>query len=260
MLVMDPLAAPLACECVAGFAQRDYGRLGVFLAGRLGREVEVAFAEQLGEAMRVNPGKKVDLVIGKRSVVIADAAAAGVSVRPIAMLTDPAGRTGLTGLVVVRADDPARTVADLKGRRILLGPVDSDEKSAAAVALFRSEGVPLPAEPETRASCNAAGVDVADGKADAAVISDYALALLEGCDAIDKGVLRIVGRTKPVPFVTVFALGDMSDAAARAVVEALSAVKTDAKLLTAMESKNGFVPLAAAPARPSCCPPDGPGE
>ena len=34
LVVMDPLAAPLACDCVGGYAQRDYTRLGAFLEER----------------------------------------------------------------------------------------------------------------------------------------------------------------------------------------------------------------------------------
>ena len=240
MVVMDPLSAPLACACVEGFAQRDYDHLGRFLSQRLGRPVDVAFHEDLIEAMRINPGK-IHLVIGKRSVVVADAKRGDVTLRPIAMLTDKSGSTDLTGIVVVRDNDPAKAVADLKGRRVLLGPADSDEKSAAAKALFAAEGVPLPKDPPIKASGNAASVDVVDNEADAAVISNYALALLEGCDAIDKGALRVIGRTKPVPFVTAFVMGD---APAEGLLEALLAVKSDAKLLTAIESRDGFTPLA----------------
>ncbi len=242
IVVMDPLAAPLACECVDGFAQRDYGRLGVFLSKQLGRPVEVAFSESLGEALRLN-GRDVDLIIGKQSIVLADAAAAKLPVRPIARLTGLDGRTDLTGLVVVRTDDPARDLTGLKGRRVLLGPPDSDEKHAAAKALFAARGVPLGSDPDTRASCNAAAVDVADDKADAAVISSYALALLVGCDAIDKGVLRVLDRTEPVPFVTVFATPSISPADAPSVLTALQAVRSDRGVLKAIESANGFVPV-----------------
>ena len=41
-------------------------------------------------------------------------------------------------------------------------------------------------------------------KPTAAVISSYAAALLEGCGTIEKGAIRIIGETEPVPFVTVF--------------------------------------------------------
>jgi len=45
IVVMDPLSARLACDCVAGYARRDYDRLATFLRQRLGRPVEAAFTD-----------------------------------------------------------------------------------------------------------------------------------------------------------------------------------------------------------------------
>src|SRR5712672_2456738 len=73
VVVMDPLAAPLSCPCVAGYAQRDYEKLGKFLEGKLGRPVQVAFAETLTGALEKKTQGKADLVIGKDSVVRAGA-------------------------------------------------------------------------------------------------------------------------------------------------------------------------------------------
>ena len=50
MVVMDPLAAPLSCPCVAGYAQRKYEVLGEYLSKRLGRPVVVTFAESIARA------------------------------------------------------------------------------------------------------------------------------------------------------------------------------------------------------------------
>ena len=35
LIVMDPLAAPLSCPCVKGYAQRDYQRLADYLSKQL---------------------------------------------------------------------------------------------------------------------------------------------------------------------------------------------------------------------------------
>ncbi len=43
LVVMDPLAAPLACDCVQGYAQRKYESLGAYLQTKLGREVKVVW-------------------------------------------------------------------------------------------------------------------------------------------------------------------------------------------------------------------------
>ena len=47
LVVMDPLAAPLSCPCVKGYAQRDYTKLGAHLEKALGRPVQVLFGESL---------------------------------------------------------------------------------------------------------------------------------------------------------------------------------------------------------------------
>jgi hypothetical protein len=43
VVVMDPLAKPLSCPCVAGYAQRDYEKLGAALTKALGRDVKIVF-------------------------------------------------------------------------------------------------------------------------------------------------------------------------------------------------------------------------
>ncbi len=47
MVVMDPLALPLSCPCVKGYAQRDYDQLGKYLAKQLKTPVTVVFQRQL---------------------------------------------------------------------------------------------------------------------------------------------------------------------------------------------------------------------
>ncbi len=251
MAVMDPLAAPLACECVKGFAQRDYGRLAGFLETYLGRPIEVVYAESLETAIRLAPQGRLDVIIGKQSVVRFDATRCRLAVQPVAMLTDKEGRTTLRGLFIVARDDPAAKLADLAGYRILFGPEDCAEKHAAALVALRAAGVPLPEQIETRPSCTNAALDVLENEGPArtaAVISDYARVLLEGCGTVKPGELRVVGQTPPVPFVTVFVVKELDRALCRRLAEGLQAVARDAELLTALESKSGFVLLAEKPA------------
>ena len=130
---MDPLSDQLACDCVAGYAQRKYGRLGAFLKERLERPVQIAYAESLLLPHAEMEGG-VDLVIGKLSDVVSDAARVGLEVRNVAMLTGQDGTMTLTGLFLVRQADPAKSIEDLRGHRILLGPGDSLAKRSAASA------------------------------------------------------------------------------------------------------------------------------
>ena len=240
MVVMDPLCKQLACPCVKGFAQRDYLALAAFMSEKLGRPIEAFPQESIAEAERVTKNK-LDLIVGKQSVIRVQAAAAKIPLTPLAMLTDRDGKTTLTGLFVMRGDDPAKSIADLKGRKVLFGSADCDEKHAAALAAMKSLGLPLPAVPETRATCNQTGLAVLEKQADAGVISSYAMALLEGCGTIDKGALRVIGRTAPVPFITVFATQRVSAADAAAITKTLLAVNDNAQLKTKLETRDGFV-------------------
>ena len=248
MVVMDPLCKQLACACVQGFAQRDYQSLAAFMSAKLGRPVEAFVQESLKEAERITDGK-LDLVVGKQSVVRATAAAANISLTPLAMLTDCEGKTTLTGLFIVRSDDPAKSVSDLKGRKVLFGPLDCDEKHSAALATMKSLGLPLPDKPETMATCNQTGLAVIEKQADAAVISSYAMALLEGCGTIDKGALRVIGQTVPVPFITVFATKRVAAADAETITKALLAAAGDAALKEKLETRDGFVRWIATSGR-----------
>jgi outer membrane protein assembly factor BamB/ABC-type phosphate/phosphonate transport system substrate-binding protein len=251
VVVLDPLAAPLACPCVQGYAQRKYEKLGEYLEKRLERRVQVVFAEALSRAIRGEAKGRADLIIGKQSLVKADAAELRLPIRPLAMLTGQDGSTTLTGLFVVPALDPAQRVADLKGYRILFGKTDADEKHSAALAALRAAGVEVPKEPETREGCSDAAAEILEKKErprerpEAAVISSYAIALLEGCGTIDKGALRVIGKTEPVPFVTAFASAMVAPDDEKQITSALLAVRDDPKLLAALETKAGFVGMPA---------------
>ena len=115
-----------------GYAQRDYDKLDGAPGERLGRPVKIAYSESLVSALKTKTDGKADLIIGKHSVVLFDAAKAGLQVKQVASLTGKDGATTQTGLIVVPTGDKAKTVADLAGYRIIFGPKECDEKHAAA--------------------------------------------------------------------------------------------------------------------------------
>jgi len=65
MVVMDPLAEPLSCPCVKGYAQRKYEKLADYLSGELGRPVHVTFTESFEKALAKPDCKTIDIAIGK---------------------------------------------------------------------------------------------------------------------------------------------------------------------------------------------------
>jgi outer membrane protein assembly factor BamB len=246
---MDPLALPLSCPCVKGHAQRQYEKLGTFLEKRLDRPVKVLFSDDLSKSLRTGVAKRIDLIIGKRSVVQFDARINNLPVRPVLMLTGKDSRTTLTGLIMVRKGDPARKLEDLAGYTILFGPPDCDEKFQAAAKSLHKAGIELPERLDTRPGCSDSVLEMLENrqKPMAAVISSYAAALLEGCGTIEKGAIRIIGETQPVPFVTAFFTRAVDESLAVKIQEALAAVRGDPDLLAALETKSGFVPLEDSP-------------
>ena len=246
--VMDPLAAPLSCPCVKGYAQRDYEKLGAYLEKRLGRATHVVFAEDLGKALHASPTHRLDLIVGKYSVVRFDANQYHLKVRPLATLTGKDGGTTIEGWFVVAMADPAKSIADLRGYTVLFGPAEADEKHAAAIAALQEAGIRVPEKVETRAGCSDAALDILDNKGPvplAGLISSYAAPLLEGCGTVPKGAIRVVGHTRAVPFIGCFATAAVDAASGRQIVAALLAAKDDAAVMKALETKDGFVPADA---------------
>jgi outer membrane protein assembly factor BamB/ABC-type phosphate/phosphonate transport system substrate-binding protein len=258
LVVMDPLAAPLSCPCVKGYAQRDYTKLGVHLEKALGRPVAVIFGESLTKVVgTVGEGKnaRADIVIGKRSVVAAEGKNTKRTLLPVADLTDLKGSTTQHGLVVVRGDDPAESIADLANHRLILGTAPCDEKHAAAKTLLATVGIVVPEGGAMAEACSDGAEEVIEagkkGEAVATVISSYAQPLLEGCGTIKKGDLKVVGETAEVPFITAFVDGTLDGKVRGAIIEALLAVRHDPVLRLAIETKRGFLAVDAPAAAPA---------
>ncbi|MCG8650390.1 MAG: phosphate/phosphite/phosphonate ABC transporter substrate-binding protein [Pirellulales bacterium] len=244
VVVMDPLSKPLSCDCVQGYAQREYKLLGQHLEATLQREVKVVWFESLAEALKETDGK-ADLVIGKHSVVLADEKSTSHSLRPLAQLTGKDGAVTQKGLIVVRRDDAAKDLKDLRGYRVLMGPTDAEEKSSAAEAALDGAGVKLSGKRERFGACSEAATALLELPGDvkaAAVISSYAEPLLEGCGSINKGDLRVVGETAPVPFVTAFVSEKLSKQEQETLLVSLVSAGTNPEILTGLETLAGFVP------------------
>ncbi|MCA9094215.1 MAG: PQQ-binding-like beta-propeller repeat protein [Planctomycetaceae bacterium] len=246
LIVMDPLAAELACPCVKGYAQRNYHKLAELLSQEIGRPIEVFFAETLKGATEKKSSGRADIIIGKSSVVKHGAGQLKMDIEQVGSLTGQDGETTQTGLFVVPFADPALEVADLKEYRIIYGPPDCDEKYKVALEMARQSGL-IPAEsPETSEACSDGANLVlqikAEGGKAATVISSYAKPLLEGCGTINKGDLRVIGETRPVPFVTAFVNKKVAPELQQMIKGTLLKIGSDPAMCKALETKRGFVP------------------
>lgn len=249
ILVMDPLALPLSCPCVKGYAQRKYESLAEYLQSQLGMKVKVEFSESLVAGLKDKTNGKADLVIGKHSVVLHDAKEAKRDFDHVAMLTGKDGGTTQYGIVVVKSSDKAKSLADVKGYRIFFGNEESLEKHGAALELFKSAGVEIPAKLETVSACDEGCTNILefpDSEHGVAVISSYAKPLLEGCGTVKKGDLRVIAETKDVPFVGAFVRSNLPKEFKEKLTQALLDMGAKPALCTALETKEGFVTVEAA--------------
>lgn len=245
LVVMDPLAKPLSCPCVAGYAQRDYEKLATALSTSLKREVKLVFSESLVAAQKKNELPQIDLVIGKQSVILHDAKEANIGLRKIAMLTGKDGLTTQRGLVVVPSGDPAKKISDLNGYQIYFGPRECDEKHAAAIRLLKEQGVEIPKKLDTAVACDEGAIHILElAKKDlrgCAVISSYAKPLLEGCGQVPKGAIRVVGETEDIPFIAVYLNAKLPLDQQQSLSDTLLKSTADVRLRIALETKRGFV-------------------
>jgi outer membrane protein assembly factor BamB len=247
---MDPLSKELACACVKDYGQRDYRKLAARLGAATRDRVSIEFSDDLAESMTgVAPGREV-IIIGDRSLVAHGATVAKLKCHPLCDLTGTDGQTTLSASFIVRSDDPARELKDISGRSVFFGLSQVDDKHAASLAALRAAGVELPAKLQNRASYTEAALDMIDSALSpppVAVIPSYALPLLEGCGSVKPGSLRVIGKSQPTPFITAFLADSFPAEKQEKILKTLLSLKTDAKLLKSMESRDGFVPCTTQP-------------
>lgn len=246
LVVMDPLAARLSCPCVAGYAQRDYDALAAHLEESLRRPVRLGFGESLAKGLEAARADRADIVIGKDSVVRADAADAGAALAAVCALTDKTGSTETRGLFVVAAEDEAEALDETIDYAVYVGRPEHAEKHARALDALRKAGLPDPFDTHAFDSCSDAAAEMLEAEQPAqivAVVSSYAKPLLEGCGAVPRDSLRVIGETEPVRFITAFVDESLDFATRDALREALLSVADDGALLAKLESSHGFVRL-----------------
>lgn len=246
--IMDPLAAPLACDCVKGYANRQYLRLAEWLETSLDVKSQVYFSNSLADLKDKKSTVRCDLVIGKFSVVEHQSKAIGQSLKPVASLTDSEGHTTQRGLFAVRSDCAAATLLDLNGAVFYLGSDDCDEKWAAPRQLIEQMEIEMADESKSFASCSEAAkalLELPKETLACAVISSYAAPLLEGCGTIKRGDLKIIGQTDELPFITAFVNDQLPSTVREAIAKALCQPMSS-ELKQLLETEKGFLPYVAS--------------
>ncbi len=228
LAVNDPFCEQTHSGCVAEGRTRQYVGLAGLLSAKIGRPVELRYCNIEPQVIDVAGAGKIDGVICKPWTAEQAARSAGRKLDRLAdfsMVGDDAPDL-LEAVFFVRQDSSVRSLSDLAGRRLGVGGADSYEKSRAVRERLAEAGVPLDAISATVIpTCLASAVAVMDRDVDAAVMSSYAF-LFGTPQAVGLEGVREVGRTAPMPFITL-AVFDTIPVAERALLrEALLELTT----------------------------------
>lgn len=199
--VNDIYCTDTACACVHDVAARTYPETLGRLAKEYGIDLQLDYfmdTYQLEDAIRSG---EYDGALCKPWYAMRLQKETGAKYRCIVDVLDPNNNRWLTGIVIVPTNSPIMSLQDLNGKHVYLGESDAYEKNHAALRLFKREGV-VPAKIETNASCGENIGVLQDGKADAAVISDYALSADCAVDFADPEEFRILAHTEMIPLTS----------------------------------------------------------
>lgn len=141
--VSDPLAKNCACSCVGDAAKREYEGWKAKVEKDCGVKLELVYFMEDAELADALKKADFDMVVAKATVLDGASRAAGKEFVRLADLQMPAGQEeGLWGEFVVLKDSPVKSVADLKGKRVVFGPLLAVEKDAARRRLWPRPGSP----------------------------------------------------------------------------------------------------------------------
>jgi len=201
--VSEPVCKKTACSCVGDNAKRAYDGLIAHVQAVTGLELEFRYFEEELLLQREIRAGRLDGMICKTWLGLTTERSAGRTFTRLADITMPGKEPAeLLGLFIVPKESPLKTFADLRGRRVIFGMTNAYEKSYLADATFRAAGLALP-EPRQRVfSCQDAALALLEKRADAAVVSSYALNFGCICVVAKPEDFRVIAETKRIPFVT----------------------------------------------------------
>ena len=157
-------------------------------------------------------------------------------------LPDLQNNPWLTGIFIVPADSPIQTLEELHGKHLYIGEADAYEKHHAAYRLLEKNGI-QPERIDSTASCGENIGVLLDEKADAAVVSDYALSADCAVDFARPEDFRILAHTERIPLTSLMLdMNRVDETDAQRLKEALLTISRENPPATL--PGNGFIEAA----------------
>jgi len=201
--VNDIYCRDSSCKCIEQIATRQYGDFCRKLKERYNIELQFVYVIEPYDLDKEFLAGKFDAVLCKPWLVFRRPGGRSTQMARVADLQDPDGNTGLWGVVIVPKDSPIKKLAEISTRRVACGQQDAYEKHQGALALFRREGIELPADRLVeKASCLECLDLLMKGSVDAAVISNYALTADCAVDVTTPDAWRVLGQTEKIPLTS----------------------------------------------------------
>jgi len=200
LAVNDIYCKDSACVCVHDVAARAYAGIIARMKADHQIDLQLVYFEEPYELVKKIVAREVDGAICKPWLVLKEENAAEYT--RVADILDINENQWLKGIFVVKADSSFQSLADLNGKTLVLGDADGYEKSVAARNLLEARKI-KPGKMYTKAACIENLGELLDGKADCAVISDYALTADCAVDFAKPEDFRTLAETAPIPLTSV---------------------------------------------------------
>ncbi|MEI8233094.1 MAG: PhnD/SsuA/transferrin family substrate-binding protein [Verrucomicrobiota bacterium] len=200
--VNDIYCKDSSCKCIEHIATRQYGEFCRKLKEAYNIDLQFIYFLEPYDLDRAFRAEQFDAVLSKPWLVFRHPEACQRMVR-VADLQDLHRNTGLWGIVIVPKDSPLKNLGEIAGHRIAYGQSDAYEKHQGALALFKREGITIPADKLVeKASCLECIDLLMKGSVDAAVISNYALTADCAVDITTPDAFRVLGKTEEMPLTS----------------------------------------------------------
>jgi ABC-type phosphate/phosphonate transport system substrate-binding protein len=227
LVVNDTYCKLTACQCIHHLASREYDKVLLKLKEAHNIDLQLVYCMEEDNLVDSIRSGRFDGAICKPWFAFDLMPGSKMKFKRIADINDPFDNTGLTGLIIVKKESPIQTIKEINGKILAVGQENSYEKYHLPLSFLEKEWI-KPSMLLKKGSCTEGINLLLDGKADAAVISDYALTASCAVDFAGKDEFRTIYVTDTIPLCSVILdINRVSVADAARIQSALLEVSDD---------------------------------